>query len=153
MSYGMCPAMDVLVASVRTAMKQVSALGKANDYANSQVGDDPRFGRGVDFLDRHDVYRGWGLGVLYGEGCVAAVAEGQSVLDGVNDLLSQYGLGGVTVDIHPDVTPNGPLDSLRPVITGLAVIAGVVLLFPIVQEVVFARKTSRRLAGRNRRHR
>ena len=143
--YGTCPAMDVLVASVRTAMKQVSVLGHSGA---DLVGIDPRFERGVEFLDRHDAWRGWGMGVLYGEGCVAAVAEGQSVLDGVNGLLAEYGVEGTTSDIRPEATPGGPLDALRPIVIAAAVVAGAVLLFPVVQEILVTRRTQRRLGRR-----
>ena len=102
----------------------------------------------MEFLDRHSAWMGWGLGPLYGEGCVAAVAEGQSVLDGVNGLLAEYGVDGVTRDVRPEATPGGPLDALRPIVIAAAVVAGAVLLFPVVQEVLVTRRTQRRLGRR-----
>lgn len=143
--YSLCATMDVMIDAVRVEMRQVSALGKTP--AGGLVGIDPRFNRGQDFLQKHD---SWFAPPLYGESCVNAVAEGQSVLSGLQALLQEYSVSPITDDIRPTVTPDGPLDALKPVITGLAVIAGVVMLFPIVQEVLGARRASRRLAGRNR---
>lgn len=92
--------------------------------------------------------------ILVGSSCDAAVAQGQQILTSLNNGLSMVGQTPVPVPVTPPSTPSifdslgggggtSILDSIKWVAIAGAVIAGAVVLLPIVKEAVMVHKLKR----------
>lgn len=153
-----CPEANTMLDAVRAAGHQLALVSDRDTEAqdgsvpeSEWLANDPIFDQVAAYVDRAS--SSWSA-PLIGGACKNSVIEGRQLLARMNAILVAHGVSPIP---DPGVSPSGGLgdlgltDTLKTVAIAVAVLAGVVLVFPIVSEVVFARKASRRLAGRNRR--
>ncbi len=155
-----CPEANTMLSAVQAAGHLLAQVAQQDTDAqdgsvpvSQWLSNDPIFDQVSAYVDRGT--SAWSA-PLVGDACKNAVLEGRQLLARVNAILTAHGVAPIP---DPGVVPGsgGGIDdlmgTLKTVAIAAAVIAGVVVVAPLVFDFTAARKAKRRLAGRNRRSR
>lgn len=152
-----CPEANTMVDAIRAAGLQVSGIARAQTAAwdgstpeSSLISSNPLLSRAEDYVTRQSSPFS---APLTGDACKNVVAEGREILVGLNQIVRD---AGETPVADPNPTPgSGGIEDLTTTLKTLAiaaaVIAGVVVVAPLVFDITATRKVRRMARYRRRR--
>ncbi len=154
----LCPEANTMLDTVRAAGHQMSLLAAQDTAAqdgsvpeSQWLVNDPIFDQVSAYEDRASSNFS---APLVGDACKNSVSEGRQLLSRMNAILVAHGVAPIP---DPGVNPGGGLGdldliaTLKTAVIAAVVIAGVVMVAPLVFDFTAGRAAKRRLAGRNRR--